>query len=480
MGSGYVDMPKSRMQRILGKFKRNKNKGAEDSTPQEWLQVDDGFEARLAGAARGGWESFREDNDSFTEEDECNESFGGGDDAGFAGGYETNFAGGYAGDSELSYANGYTSDYAGDYADNSVSDYAGNYNGENGFDSEEGFFQEQAYEQEEFGEFGGEQRMDFAQDIEGSSANLPVMSPEENSIDAPDALNKSVRHSKRKWHGGAFSSGMAQNLMSKVRGGISRIKHTNEDSYADEYEENFDGMAEDFGEEFAGTGTGEGFDTAEGFGEDAYAGASEGFDSYHDESFGDYSDYHASYHDEGLGNYHDESSDEDSSAFYAPEQPFDEVEQIYQFRGGSINTEVWFVALGSELARNGGMKAFLAEHSQDLRGAIFVELEGLGEGELSLVEREGAYRLVAMPSRMKRYVKKAAQALGMSVGPAQLCWKESAASYAVKHGYQAAHLVGMDGAKPAKYAQVDDIYENIDEEKLLRNSDFLMELLKNI
>ena len=36
-----------------------------------------------------------------------------------------------------------------------------------------------------------------------------------------------------------------------------------------------------------------------------------------------------------------------------------ELQQISQFRNPDINTEVWFVALGSELAQNGGMRAFI-------------------------------------------------------------------------------------------------------------------------
>ena len=42
------------------------------------------------------------------------------------------------------------------------------------------------------------------------------------------------------------------------------------------------------------------------------------------------------------------------------------------------------------------------------------------------------------------------------------------------------HLAGMAGAKPAFFGQSDDVLENIEEEKLLQNSDFVMELLKNI
>lgn len=56
---GYVEMPKSRVRRLFDRFHR---KGKEDeSTPQEWLDVDESFEARSVGAARGGWESFRDE-----------------------------------------------------------------------------------------------------------------------------------------------------------------------------------------------------------------------------------------------------------------------------------------------------------------------------------------------------------------------------------------------------------------------------------
>ena len=169
----------------------------------------------------------------------------------------------------------------------------------------------------------------------------------------------------------------------------------------------------------------------------------------------------------------------DAVDFDDPDVPA-ELKQIYQFRNPDINTEVWFVALGSELAQNGGMRAFLTEHQQDLRGSIIIDLDALGAGDLCMIEQEGMYRTVKTSSRMKRYVKKASQATGLSVGNAQIKWKDSASSYAIKQGYQAMHLVGMDGAKPAFFAQGDDVLENIDEQTLEANADFVMELLKNI
>lgn len=158
----------------------------------------------------------------------------------------------------------------------------------------------------------------------------------------------------------------------------------------------------------------------------------------------------------------------------------DELQQIYQFRNPDINTEVWFVALGSELEHNGGMRAFLDEHQQDMRGSIIIDLDALGAGDLCVISKEGKLRSVKTSSRIKRYIRKASQATQMSVGDGEITWKDSAASYAIKRGYQAMHLCGMKQGKPAYFAQADDVLENVDEEILRKNADFVMELLKII
>lgn len=158
----------------------------------------------------------------------------------------------------------------------------------------------------------------------------------------------------------------------------------------------------------------------------------------------------------------------------------EEAQRIHQFRHGGIDTEVWFVALGSELANNGGMKAFLQEHEQDLRGSIFINLCGLGAGTLSFVQTEGWRGNAKASSRIKRYLKKASQASGVSIDAGMIRWKQSAATVAADKGLQAMTIVGLDGDKPAFFAQGDDVLENIDEGILSRNIDFVMELIKSI
>lgn len=161
-------------------------------------------------------------------------------------------------------------------------------------------------------------------------------------------------------------------------------------------------------------------------------------------------------------------------------EPTLEIEQIEQFHSDRIDMEVWFVALGSELAGNGGMKAFMAAHEAELKGALIVELEALGAGELTLVDKEGTYVPKKASSRMKRLVRKAGQATGLKGPEATMEWRNSASAYALKHGQQALHLAGMDGRKPAFFAEEDDVIENIDNDMLALNSDFVMEVLKHI
>lgn len=333
-GSGYVDMPKSRAHRFFDKLRFRKRKEEDEPTPQEWLEVDESFDARSAGAARGGWESFREDQGD--QEDYYEEEIG--DDA-------------LVVEEE---GDGYLAPLAGASPEDTFAGVASN-----------------------------APASDFAED--------------DFSLDDVDEYEDDAFRSDggRRWNGGGFS---------RVRMGRAN-----------------DMTPEDLPVE-----------------------------------------------------------DDVPPIRLDDATPPPELKDIYQFRNPDINTEVWFVALGSELAQHGGMRAFLAEHNQDLRGSIIIDIDALGAGNLSMIDREGMYRKSKASSRMKRYTKKASQATGLSIDTASILWEDSAASVAIKQGFQAMHLAGMDGAKPAFFAQGDDVLENIDEEILNNNAEFVMELLKNI
>ena len=155
-------------------------------------------------------------------------------------------------------------------------------------------------------------------------------------------------------------------------------------------------------------------------------------------------------------------------------------DSITAFRAADIATEVWFVALGSDVNGQCGMKQFLADYASELRGATVIELESLGAGDLCYVEKEGIIRTVGVAARMKRALNKAAQACGMRLDGVDLSWRESAASVAKKAGIPSLHLVGMEGNTPALIASADDVIDNVEEDTLAQNTDYVVELLRNL
>ena len=337
-GPGYMEMPKSRFRRLFDKFLHRKDD--EEDTPQEWLDVDDNFEARAAGKARGGWESFQEEH------------------------YEQG-------------------EYQGDYAVEADQDAAA-YPGAT-----------QALPALQSDDLGATQAW-TPQPIDVEAAGQEVSQVAyDDSFNVDDVADNEQSGSNRfrPWHGGAYSA--------------RRMENSNLSS-----------------EELA-----------------------------------------------------DEAA---AAAVPTPVELNEELNEVYQFRNPDIDAEVWFVALGSELAQNSGMKAFLEAHQSELRGAFIVDIDAIGAGDLTMIECEGFLKPSKASSRMKRYIRKASQATGTKVASGALLGEESAASYAAKHGCQVTHLVGMEGGKPALYGQQDDIVENIDEKKLASNVDFLMELLKNM
>lgn len=345
--TGLVEMPKSRAGRLFGKFRKNKKSATRETSAHEWLDVDDDFDARAVGEARGGWESFRQDDDA------------------------------------------------------------------DGFDDFD----------------------DGYDDFEDSGFR------------------------PRGWNGGAFSRESFDKVRGKIGGVASRFKKGD------------DAAAEVEGEEV--------FYEPDGFVEDGLA-------------FGDEAELPTiseAKPESGRGARSARSSRsgrrsgaiERAVTFSADlSQPIDEQQAIRDFHEPNIEIEVWFVALGAELAGNGGIDAFIAEHRDELKGAIFIDVEALGAGELTLIEEEGMYFPVKSSSRMERYSRKAAAGCGMHVDRAKMLWKNSAAAAILRNGSQAMHLVGMENGKPAHYAQRDDTMANIDEAALERNADFLVELLRSI
>ncbi|WP_251198274.1 M28 family peptidase [Anaerotardibacter muris] len=157
-----------------------------------------------------------------------------------------------------------------------------------------------------------------------------------------------------------------------------------------------------------------------------------------------------------------------------------EMRLLRDFRHPDIDTEVWFVALGAEEALNSGMRAFIDEHHDELKGAIIVNLEGLGAGQFSFIDEEGEYRPTKVSSRMKRLLRQASERSRVPFETSKLLSRNTAAHVAAQRGFQAMTLAGMDDNQTAYYASLSDTLENVEPATLEQNSRFVLELLKSV
>lgn len=114
-----------------------------------------------------------------------------------------------------------------------------------------------------------------------------------------------------------------------------------------------------------------------------------------------------------------------------------------------LDKEVWFVALGASSAGNQGMRHFLELHGADMRGALIVNLECVGAGELGYLEREGRSKAHASDRRLQNLVRSTSRDIdGRAMEGRAMNWRDSDATPAFEQGLRALTIMGFDGDAP--------------------------------
>ena len=153
---------------------------------------------------------------------------------------------------------------------------------------------------------------------------------------------------------------------------------------------------------------------------------------------------------------------------------------IYQFTTNDITAEVWCVALGAELSNHSGMASFMEHHADELKGATFIVMDGLGAGEIALVEEDGVYKTHKVNARMKRCARNSAKLIGKSLGSASMNWTNSIASKLYDRGFKCVHVAGILNGKPAYMADKLDNSDSVESERLMESADFVMEIVRDL
>lgn len=145
-----------------------------------------------------------------------------------------------------------------------------------------------------------------------------------------------------------------------------------------------------------------------------------------------------------------------------------------------LDKEVWFVALGASGAGNKGMRNFLELHKSELRGALIINLEGVGAGDICFVDYEGASKARRSDRRLQSLVRKASKELdGNEMSAERLNWRDTDATPALEAGMRAMTIMGFDGVAPTGWHWTTDYADIIEPEKMEYVTSVLLKMIEN-
>ncbi|MDO5106853.1 MAG: M28 family peptidase, partial [Coriobacteriaceae bacterium] len=125
--------------------------------------------------------------------------------------------------------------------------------------------------------------------------------------------------------------------------------------------------------------------------------------------------------------------------------------------------DIWFVALGANGLDHAGMKAFIAKHRPQLRGAFVINLDCVGAGTLSVLSSEGLGNTRRVDRRINRLLKGAAADLHVDLSETPFDWRSTDATPAMRGSMRAATIMGVNEfGLPALSRTPDDVPENVD------------------
>ena len=146
------------------------------------------------------------------------------------------------------------------------------------------------------------------------------------------------------------------------------------------------------------------------------------------------------------------------------------------------NTRVWLAFTGAEETDHFGLRSVLERHPQEMRPALFIDLEGVGAGDLVNVTRHGiGLHYSPDPELLEMAKKISLEHPKWEIRGEKMTMSEEVST--LTHlGYRAVCICGYDRQTHAlpQWHQPGDTCENLDANSLLKARDFTRALLQAI
>lgn len=127
-----------------------------------------------------------------------------------------------------------------------------------------------------------------------------------------------------------------------------------------------------------------------------------------------------------------------------------------------IAHDIWFVAVGASEVDHAGVRAFLSNFRNDIRGAFLINLDCVGAGTPSVLTREGLHEGRRSDRRLARLISDVADDLHVDLGKASYDWDETDATAAMRARVRSVTIMGLDdnGQRALSHTQ-EDVPENV-------------------
>jgi hypothetical protein len=111
---------------------------------------------------------------------------------------------------------------------------------------------------------------------------------------------------------------------------------------------------------------------------------------------------------------------------------------------GLDDKEIWFVATGAEETGTWGMRSFLDYYAEDLRGAVIINLDNVGAGNLSWVTKEGMARRMTSDRRLQSAARRVTRENEWRIKGSEYRGLSTDATPALVRGFRAMSIMAFD------------------------------------
>ncbi|WP_322150763.1 hypothetical protein [Paratractidigestivibacter sp.] len=141
--------------------------------------------------------------------------------------------------------------------------------------------------------------------------------------------------------------------------------------------------------------------------------------------------------------------------------------------------DIWFVALGASSCDHAGMRAFLAQHRNQVRGAFVINLDSVAAGELTLLSHEGLLVTRRADRRMIRMMTNVVDDLHIPAERAKYDWASTDVTPAMLSSMRGLTVMGTDeaGMRALSHTAA-DVADNVVPEQAVAVAEAVTELIR--